>query len=324
MDRPLIVACLRHADPRVWVDPLTGRVDRDRRGTGAAPGEWAALELALQIGQAWNGEVLAVCAGPPDAERTLREAVAVGARALRVVPTSSAVEEPLEPLDRYLDELAGSGAATAAALAQAIRSLGEPALVICADRSTDRGTGSLPAFLAAEFDAAQALGLVRVEIGAAGLVGERRLDRGLRERLRIPRPAVISLVPSGVRLRRAGLPQALAARGAPVPVFAADVAGRPLHRGPARPLRPRTHVVPPPVGGSARERLLALTGALEERVPPTVLRPGSPAEAVDLLLEHLRRNGFVAGTKADGVGFDQPGATGQGGGGRRETGAGSS
>lgn len=307
--RPLVVACLRHTDLRPAVEPLTGRVDRDARGAGPAPAEWAALETALRIGQAWDGDVLAVCVGPPDADRTLREAAAVGARVLRVVPAGALGEDLLDPLDGYLDELAGSGAGTAAAIAAAVRTIGEPDLVVCGDRSADRGCGAVPAFLAAELAAAQALGLVRVGVasGAAGgagiasdaaggggdaLIGERRLDRGRRERVRIPRPAVISVEAAGLRLRRAGVAEELAARHLPVPVFVADVRGRAVHRGPARPLRPRTRVVPPPAGATPRERLLALTGALEARTPPTLLRPADAAEAAELLLDLLRRQGY--------------------------------
>jgi electron transfer flavoprotein beta subunit len=317
--RPLLVACLRHADRRPSVDPVTGRVDRDPRGAGPAPSEWAALELALQLAQAWGGEVLAVCAGPPDADRTLREAAAVGARVLRVVRTSAphtsmlaGPPDPLDPLDSYLDELAGDGSETAAALAAAIRTVGEPDLVICGDRSTDRGSGSVPAFLAAELGAAQALGLVRLgaepvrgpgsvgsSVGRAGaddrsLEGERRLDRGRRERLRIPVPAVVSVEAAGLRLRRAGMRATLAAARLSVPTVRPDVPVPGGHRGPSRPYRPRTHVVAAPQGASSRDRLLALTGALVERTPPTVVRPADPAEAADVLLEYLRRNGYAS------------------------------
>ncbi len=45
------------------------------------------------------------------------------------------------------------------------------------------------------------------------------------------------------------------------------------------------------------DRLLALTGALLERTPPVPVRPGSPAEAVDVLLGYLSRHGY-GGTRA--------------------------
>jgi electron transfer flavoprotein beta subunit len=289
---PLIVVCLRHSDRRPDVDPVTGQVDRDHRGAGPAPSEWAALELGLQVAQAWDGDVLAVCVGPPDADRTLREAAAVGAQVLRVALPGTSTRDLLDPLDGYLDELAGSGREVASALAAAIGRVGEPDLVLCGDRSSDRGTGAVPAFLAAELDAAQALGLVRLEVDGSHLIGERRLDRGRRERLRIPRPAVVSVEAVGLRLRRAGMRAALEAGRIEVPVIRPDLLQEDLHRGPARPYRPRTHVVPAPAGVGSRERLLALTGALVERTPPTIHRPTSAAEAADVMLEYLRRNGY--------------------------------
>ena len=70
-----------------------------------------------------------------------------------------------------------------------------------------------------------------------------------------------------------------------------------LHRGPARPSRPRTHIVSAPEGASSRDRLLALTGALVERTPPVLLRPADAVAAADALLDYLGRNGF--GRRAD-------------------------
>ncbi len=91
-------------------------------------------------------------------------------------------------------------------------------MVVCGDRSVDRGTGALPAFVAHELGAAQALGLVALEVTAAtgrpadlALSADRRLDGGWRERLRVPLPAVCSVEAAGVRLRRASLAGALAA-----------------------------------------------------------------------------------------------------------------
>ena len=291
----MIAVCLRHADHRPSVDPVTAHLERDARGAAPAAAEWAALELALRLAHDRGGRVLAVCAGPPDADRVLREAAAVGAEVLRVAlpGTPRSGSAGLEPLEVYLDELAADGRAVAAALATAIRGAGEPDLVICGARSVDRGTGSVPAFLAAELGAAQALGLTRLDRDGdrddGSLLGERRLDRGRRERLRIPRPAVVSVEAAGLRLRRAGMPAALATTRREVPVVRTDGVASALHRGTARPFRPRSRVVPPPPGDTSRERLLALTGALVERTPPTLLHPATAAEAVDALLDHLRR-----------------------------------
>ncbi len=310
-DGVLVVACLRHADQRPLVDPLTAAVHVDARAATASPSDWAALEYALRLAEAWGGRVLAVSAGPPGADETLREAAAAGAAVLRI-PWPGGEGPPGGLPGGYVADLAGDERALARALAGAIRSAGrsvgwsaersagEPALVLCGDRSADRGTGAVPAYLAHELGAAQAAGLVALRANADGtLTGERRLSGGRRERLRIPRPAVCSVEAAGLRLRRAGLPATLAARRAAVPLREPerdperDPAGRPWI-GQPRPYAPRTHVLPPPDADSPRARVLALTGALTDRDPPTVIGPVDAVSAAQALLAYLDRNGYRA------------------------------
>ena len=332
---PLVVVCLRHAAARPDVDLLTGTVRPPVHGAGPAPAELAALELGLRFAAAWHGEVLAVTAGPPAAEATLRDALAAGAAEVLRVDWPEA---------DYLDGLAADEQAQAAALAGALRP-GRPALVLCGDRSADRGTGALPAFLAHELGAAQALGLVSLvlpgdasgpatagpgatqrepaaddvpaadaglaaasgggaaaeaglvqQAGGLGLVGERRLPRGWRERLWIGLPAVCSVEAAGVSLRRAPLDAMLASRRAAIPVARPHAGpGPPVIAGPPRPYRPRTHEVPPPPAGSARERLAELSGVLVQIDPPTLLGPATPEEAAAALLDFLRKTGSGEG-----------------------------
>jgi electron transfer flavoprotein beta subunit len=312
---PLIVACLRYADPWPEVTPLTGEIRRSGYGAGPSRSDLAALETALRIAERWSSRVLAVTAGPPAADEMLRDAIAAGAWALRV---------DWPALD-YPADLAADEQPLAAALAEAIADR-LPELVICGDRTPDRGTGALPAFLAHELGAAQALGLVSLGTeepgtgdgaagdgaagdgaagtgaGQAGLVGERRLPGGRRERVRIPRPAVCSVEAAGLRLRRASLAGTLASRRAAIPVAypAPHPAARPsrLRLGAPRPYVPRTHDAPPPPIGSARERLLALSGALYRREPPAVIGPLSPDQAADELLAYLRRSAALPGDPA--------------------------
>ena len=299
-----MVVCLRHAAARPGVDLLTGAVRAAVHGAGPSAGEQAALELGLRFAGAWRGRVLAVTAGPAAADETLRDALAAGAAgALRVD----------WPEADYLEGLAADEQALAAALAAAVRPRG-PALVLCGDRSADRGTGALPAFLAGELGAVQALGLVslalpgdadgpaaagEVPAGEQGLVGERRLAGGWRERLWIGLPAVCSVEAAGISLRRAPLDAVLASRRAEIPVerpaageAAAGTglaAGTRLAVGPSQPYRPRTREVPPAPAGSARERLAELSAVLVQRDPPALLGPATPEEAAQALLDFLRK-----------------------------------
>ena len=293
-DGPLIVACLRISDLRPAVDPLSGAVTRDRLGVGLSPADAAGLEHALRIADAWSGRVVAVCVGPASVDPVLREVAALGVAVVRV-PLGDEGDG-----HRYVAELAEDERGLARTLAAAIAPFGLPELVVCGDRSVDRGSGALPAYLAVELGAAQALGLVALEPvdGERILVAERRLDAGWRERLRVPLPAVCSVEGAGVRLRRATLAGALALDGVHTPIdrsLEVALAAGPglVHVGPTRPFRPRTRVLPAPEAVDPRLRLLALTGALVAHDPPTVVEPADAAEAADVLLAFLAKHGYL-------------------------------
>ena len=275
-----IAACMKWVDHRPEVDPLSGAVRTDWRTSGASDADRAALEWALRLGAAWREPVVAVTAGTTAADAVLREALAVGAKsALRVdVPADA------------------PSSAVAAAIAGALGDVLDeaPTLVLCGVWSLDRGSGSVPAFLAAELGAAQALGLVSLASAHGAILAERRLDRGARERVRVPLPAVCSVEGASARLRRAGLPAVIAAsedaritvtRSGPAPV----VASEPVR---THPYRPRAKELPPPASPLARERVLALTGILTDRDPPQTLVL-DPSAAADELLAKLAAWGYL-------------------------------
>jgi len=269
---------MKWVDRRSEVDPLTGAVHTDPRTSGASDADEAALEWALRIGEAWSVEVVVVCAGPPDAEGMLREAVAAGAA--RAVRVDCDVDAPSSHV--------------AASLASSI--LDDAALVVCGAWSIDRGSGSVPAFLAARLGAAQALGLVTLSFDPSMsrvIEAERRLDRGRRERLRVRAPAVVSVDGGSARLRRAPLDRLLTARTIEIDVRESSL---PVARATApirtAPFRPRPRVLPaPPADLSVRERILSLSGALVDREPPRLVRL-DPAAAADELLAQLQAWGY--------------------------------
>ncbi|HZQ57113.1 MAG TPA: mycofactocin-associated electron transfer flavoprotein beta subunit [Acidimicrobiales bacterium] len=281
-----VVACLKWVDHKPDVDPLTGAVRTDWRTSGLSDADRAALEWALRLGGEWGEPVVAVSAGPAAADAVLVDALSAGAtRAVRV-------ELPLSaPSDTVARAIAGAVGP-------------RPRLVLCGVWSLDRGSGSVPAFLAAELGAAQALGLVSLSADAASdgaasdgaasdgaVLAERRLDRGARERLRVPLPAVCSVEGASARLRRAALPGVLSATRAAIEVVPATtgaVAALPVRTGP---FRPRARALPAPASPSARERVLELTGALSHREPPQTLYL-EPAVAARELLARLEAWGY--------------------------------
>jgi electron transfer flavoprotein beta subunit len=296
--RPLVVACLRVVDLRPEVDLLTGAVTSTRFGLGLSAADAAALESAFQVAEARGGHVLAVAVGPSSIEAVLREVVALGATVVRVADGESDADGT-GPLT--VDEHA-----LARTIVAAIAPYGRPSVVLCGDRSADRGTGALPAFLAHELHAAQALGLVSLGVeatatpdGELALVAERRLDGGWRERLRVTVPAVCSIEGAGIRLRRASLEGALRAEATSVTVaHAMPAAERPFRVGPVRVFEPRARVLPAPDSHDPRTRLLALTGALVAHDPPTIVGPVGAVEAVDAFLAFMARHGYLDGASA--------------------------
>ena len=305
---PLVVACVRYADLRPDVDALSGAIGRDVHRAGLSAADEAAVEHALRVAEAWSATVLVVTAGPAAADGMLREVMALGCQVLRVPwppvdgggrrsPVDGGDGGGLGSAQGFVDDLGGDERTLARAVAAAVQAAGRPALAICGDRSSDRGTGAFPAFLAHELGAAQALGLVDLQPAADGVLVERRLDGGRRERLRVPQPAVCSVEGAGVRLRRAPLPATLAAGRAVIPTAPeygmAPHRAEPMTAGPAVPYRPRTRVIPPPPSAVPRQRLLALTGALVAHEPPTIIGPVDAAEAADALLAFLSHHGYI-------------------------------
>ncbi len=251
--------------------------DGDARWAGISDADRAALEVGLQLAAAGDDAVTVVSVGGAGAEAGLREALAVGAaRAVRV-------DAPAD-----LDS-----AAVASGLAGVIAGA---TWTVCGDASSDRGSGSVPAFLAAELGAAQALGLVELAAGTTPLRAVRRLDGGRREVLAVPALAVLAVEGAVTRLRRASLRAELAARTAPIEVVAGPPG--PLdHADLVAPYRPRARAVVAP-SGAALARVLQLTDAIGATATTHELVTLDPAAAAERILAALAEWGYELPVRA--------------------------
>jgi electron transfer flavoprotein beta subunit len=268
---PSVVALLKRVDLRPAVDPLTGVVTHDPHG-GLSASDQCALELALRVAEALHLPARAVTAGATDSDDILRLALAAG------VTEVARVE--LHP-----DATSAEVAAVLAPSVDAAR------YVFCGDHSLDRGSGSVPAFVAGHLGCAQALGSAAVQLHDGALRIERRLDRGRRELVEVTAPAVVSVDGGLPPLRRPPLPRALRSARADIPV---TTPARPPEPEPGRtlPYRPRPRVLDGPDPHlPTRQRLLALSGALAVFDPPRVV-VASPEEAADELLAFLSARGY--------------------------------
>lgn len=267
----MIAVCVK------WVDGLAE--PGDDRFAGISAADQAALEMALVHGAATGVQVTAITVGPPAAERALRDALACGASAAVRIEASTAL--PASVVAELL----------AAALHEAV-------WVWCGDYSSDRGTGSLPAFLAERLGCAQALGAVGVELGGDTLRVTRRLDGGRREVLAVTAPAVVSVEGSVAALRRAPLAALLAARVAHITVIAAPALDAAVAQTAAsqpatiREYRPRARVLPAPKGDHPLDRLRALTDGAAAVVHGETVHL-EPCDAAARIIETLRGWGYL-------------------------------
>jgi electron transfer flavoprotein beta subunit len=166
-----------------------------------------AVESALQLAAATDGEVIAVTLGPVVAVDALRRALAMGAsRAVHLTDETFAGSDVL---------------ATARALAAAVRVLDGEALVdvVVTGLAALDGLGSVvPSLIAAELGWPQLTAVEELTLEDDVLVARRELD-GATERWRASTPAVVSVTDSANDPRLPKMKDLLAARSAEVAVL---------------------------------------------------------------------------------------------------------
>lgn len=276
-----IVVCLKWVATRPEIDPLTASVSADDRFSGISPADSAALEWSLRVAENRSTTVTAVTVGPDAAMAALRHALGHGATTAVHIHSDLAELPSRTVADALATVCAGAD------------------MVVCGDHSLDRGSGSVPAFIASRLGSGQALGCVGLELDSARTVAERRLDQGRRERLELVGPTVVSFE-GGLELRRAGLSATIAATEASIAKHALDdldLPGPGSSAGPeptvteTKPYRPRPRVLPPPVG-STLERVRQLTGVGEEP-PASQLLELPPTEAAKAVVDQLQAWGYL-------------------------------
>jgi len=134
-----IIVCVKPApDPREWdrlrMDPVTRTLIREGIPSVINPLDKHALEAALEIKEARNGEVALLSMAPESALPVLREALAMGAdRAVLLSDHAFAGSDTL---------------ATSRILAAAIRRLGSFDLICCGNFTLDGSTAQVPSQIA--------------------------------------------------------------------------------------------------------------------------------------------------------------------------------
>ncbi|MBO0686516.1 MAG: hypothetical protein J2P45_25490 [Candidatus Dormibacteraeota bacterium] len=247
----------------VELDAAGLSVDEARAVTVPTPGSLEAVEVGLGL-----GAVTACAVGGPEVEAVLRDALAMGA--------GSAVR-----------------AADLEGLAAELRRRGLD-LLLASWRSGHQSPSPAGPFLGGLLGLPQATAVDHLELRGEGEVSvRRRLDRGEREELVLPLPAVLALEPGLVTPRLGSPARLLAAREVSIEVLG-PAATRP---GPAfggyrapRPSPPRA--LPPDPSLSAEARIAEVVGlAAEPR--HRELATGAPEEVAARMVAFLEERGFL-------------------------------
>jgi electron transfer flavoprotein beta subunit len=176
-----IVVCVKQV-PDTWAEKKLSDSDKtvDRDGVEGVMNELDeyAIEEALRIKEAHDGEVTVLTMGPEKAVETIRKALSMG------------VDQAVHVVD---DGLHGSDAlATSYALAQALGTLSFD-LVLLGVESTDARMSVVPAMLAERLGVAQLTLARKVEVGAGTVKIERQTDTGY-DVVEAATPVVVSVV----------------------------------------------------------------------------------------------------------------------------------
>ena len=178
-----IVVCVKHVpnpDLPMVVDPDSRRLVRDPAESVLDTADEYGVEIALQLTEAYGGEVTVVTMGPEAADDALRRSLAMGAhKAIHIID----------------DALAGSDAlGTARTLAAAIEPL-DFDLVVCATESTDAYSGMVPGALAEALGLPQLTFAREVEVDGETITVKRAIDTGV-QTIQTTFPALMTVTAS--------------------------------------------------------------------------------------------------------------------------------
>jgi electron transfer flavoprotein beta subunit len=211
-----VVVCIKQVPDttQVAIDPKTNTLIREGVPFIMNPYDTNALEEALRLKDRYGFKVTAVSMGPPNAEATLRKALAVGA--------DDAV---------LLSDRAFGGAdtlATSMVLSQAVKRLNEDeevVFVLCGKQTIDGDTAQVGPGIATRLKMAQLTLVDRVENVdlKARVVRVRRKLEGRHEIVEAPLPAMVTVVREINKPRYPTVPMRLQARDTVISMWNNDV-----------------------------------------------------------------------------------------------------
>lgn len=192
------------------MDPETGTLIRAGVPTILNPLDANALSAALAVKESYGGEITLITMGPPAAESTLRDCLAVGAdRAILVTDRAFGNADTL---------------ATSYSIVSAANCVDKFDMIFCGKETVDGATGQMGSQLAERFDAAQitSASLIKsVDEETKTLVVERELETGV-ETLEVTMPCLFTMEKTHYPARIPNLKGKMRAKKAKIMTFTAD------------------------------------------------------------------------------------------------------
>ena len=201
----------------VKMDPETGNLIRTGVPTLTNPLDLNALEAAVQVKERFGGKITLITMGPPMAESTLRECLAVGGD------------------EAVLISGRGFGGAdtlsTSYSIVKAADMKGKFDLIFCGKESLDGATGQMASQLAERFDAAQISCCLSIEDVADGKIRATRALENGRELVEATLPCLLTVEKDNYYGRLPSLDDYLASKAAAITVYGeSDIDGLDLQK----------------------------------------------------------------------------------------------
>jgi electron transfer flavoprotein beta subunit len=287
----ILVLLRETADPRPPASPVTRGAGISDRGLRRVPNpaDLSALEEALALKESLGAKVTVLAVGPGRLDDTIRLAFSMGA----------------DHGIRFWDHgLQGGDAVADARVFGRIVSILSPTLVFTGNRLTDRGDDPVPALAAAVLGLPCVTAAVSLSVKKEGIEALRKSDRGARQVVAAPCPAVI-LFEEEAQPRYPSVDAVTAAVSAPVekwslaelglPFWVVGAAGASLATAEFGTPRPDpVRVVTPDASLPAFERIISLlSGGIKAREGK--VRSGSAEEVADGIWRIFAEEGLVPG-----------------------------
>ena len=177
-----IIVCIKQVPDTtdIKVNPTNNTLIREGVESIINPFDLYAIEEAIRLKEKYGGKVTGISMGPPQAETSLREAVALG------------VDEIILLTDR---KFAGADTwATSLTLSEAIKKIENIDIILFGQQAIDGDTAQVGPGVAAHLDISQTCFVKRIEnIENNRIVVERLMEDGY-DRIEMPLPAAITVV----------------------------------------------------------------------------------------------------------------------------------